>query len=596
MIRTLWRRKWLFVGILVSIPVAVYVISNLVPKTFEATTLIRVKAASADIPALGSGSLSTTETEALLFETERVAKEAAQELDRPASQGGSLIGSVRVAPVATSSGGVTELVQLTAQAETAVRAAAIANAYARAVDTVRSRQALRRIDRAVADLEAQEPAVKGDVGAEAELARQLQLLRSARLAAQDNTETIQAALPPDTPKSPHPRRNTALAALVALLFALGAVAGAERLDRRLRDSSELEPLLGAPLLSVIPRAAFPGAKPAPGPVREAFRTLAASLVYFNIDHPVTTVMVSSPTQGDGKTTVSVHLAVALAKDGQRVILVDGDLRHPQVAVRLGIEPSVGLVQVITGQVAVEDGLFDVGVGEGDEGRLQVLAAGDRPPNPGRLLGSARMGSLLQVLAAMADVVILDTPPILNVSDAVPLLDRVSGIVLVAKVGQTSRDALQRARQVLETAHGTLLGGVATGAAVAGLYGYGTDYYAAYAEADAKTGVKEGGSGRADDAVAAEILAVPEREAVADSEGDREEDADGTKDAPRPEATVSLSKAAFDELREVGISRTQARRIIRWREKHGDFAAVDELNEVPGFSKNFLAEIKEQLAP
>ena len=106
------------------------------------------------------------------------------------------------------------------------------------------------------------------------------------------------------PISPAPRRNTALAAVVSLLLALGAVVLRERLDRRVRDPNELEPLLGTPLLSVIPRAAFPGRRPAAGPVREAFRTLAASLVYFNIDRPLATVMISSPTKGDGKTTVT----------------------------------------------------------------------------------------------------------------------------------------------------------------------------------------------------------------------------------------------------------------------------------------------------
>lgn len=560
LLRALWRRKWLFLAVLFLIPGAVFAISSLVPKTFESTTLIRVKTPSLDIPALGSGSLSAVETEALLFETQTTAEEAAKELGLPASQAGSLIGSIRVAPVATSSGGVTELVQLTGQAEDARQAAAIANAYASAIDTVRSRQALRQIDRAVANLEAQQADAKDDLATEAELARQLQLLRSARLAARENTETIQPALPPDTPISPHPRRNTALAGLVALLLALGAVAGVERLDRRLRDSSELEPLLGAPLLSVIPRGAFPGAKPSPGPVREAFRTLAASLVYFNIDHPVTTVMVTSPTQGDGKTTVSVHLAVALAKDGARVILVDGDLRHPQVAIRLGIESSVGLAQVVSGQVAASDGLVDVGVGEGEEGRLQVLAAGDRPPNPGRLLGSDRMGRLLTELSSMADIVILDTPPILNVSDAVPLLERVSGIVFVAKVGQTSRDALKRARQVLETARGTLLGGVATGAAAAGLYGYGTDYYAAEPEPEPATGEPR----RADEAVAAEISAEPQEDEADVAEAAPEADPDALAEPERADVVAREDKRDEPEHEGSGIDQFNGGAIERLR--------------------------------
>ena len=284
---------------------------------------------------------------------------------------------------------------------------------------------------------------------------------------------MQKATPPSEPISPNPMRNTALAAVVSLLLALGSVVVIERLDRRLRNSDELEPLLDKPLLSVIPQAAFPGEPPAPGAVREAFRTLAASLVYFNIDRPLSTVMISSPTKGDGKTTVSVHLAAALAQDGQDVVLVDADMRHPQVAVRLGIDPPVGLSDVITWQSELRDALVEVDAGDG---RLRVLAAGSQPPNPSRLLSSQRMSTLLLTLSDEVDIVIVDTPPLLNVSDAVPLLEGVSGTVLVARVGATTRDALERVRQVIDTARGSVLGAVATGASGVGLYGYGDAYY------------------------------------------------------------------------------------------------------------------------
>ena len=113
-------------------------------------------------------------------------------------------------------------------------------------------------------------------------------------------------------------------------------------------------------------------------------------MYFNIDRQLGTVMVSSPTKGDGKTTVAVHLASALAKDGADVILVDGDLRHPQVAEWLGIEPSAGLTDVLTKQAELRDSL-DVEVGDW---LLRMLAAGSRPPNPARLLSdrSCRPGA------------------------------------------------------------------------------------------------------------------------------------------------------------------------------------------------------------
>ncbi|MDQ3571807.1 MAG: hypothetical protein M3383_02970, partial [Actinomycetota bacterium] len=268
LLRALWRRKFLFLGILLTIPIVVYVISTQIPKTFEATTLLRIKAPTIDLSTLAPGTISTLETEALLAETEQVAKEAAKELGLPPSGAASLRGSVRVEPVSAASGGVTELIQLTASAEQGPRAAEIANAYAKALDTVRSRQALRQIDRTIVNLQQQEIKAS-DVITLDERSRQLQALRAARAGAEENTETIQPAIAPEYPISPHPRRNAALAAFVSLLLALGAVSLVERVDRRLRDSDELEPLLGAPLLSVIPSGAFPGAKPSPGPVREA---------------------------------------------------------------------------------------------------------------------------------------------------------------------------------------------------------------------------------------------------------------------------------------------------------------------------------------
>jgi hypothetical protein len=132
-----------------------------------------------------------------------------------------------------------------------------------------------------------------------------------------------------------------------------------------------------------------------------------------------------------------------------------------------------VAEVLTEQASLREALVDVQVGDG---RLRALAAGRTPPNPTRLLGSLRMDAMLSELSEMAGIVVVDTAPLLNVSDAVPLLQLASGTVVVAKVGTTTRDALLRLRQVVETARGTLLGGVATGSRAAGLYGYGAEYY------------------------------------------------------------------------------------------------------------------------
>jgi capsular exopolysaccharide synthesis family protein len=187
------------------------------------------------------------------------------------------------------------------------------------------------------------------------------------------------------------------------------------------------------------------------------------------------VIVTSPMHGEGKTTVATNLAIALAQDERDVILVDGDLRRPQVMSRFGSGMQGGLDAVLLGERHLDDALLELEV-EGT-GRLRLLPGGATAPNPAVLLGSRRMRSLLGELSARTDIVVLDTPPILAVSDAIPLLDDVSGTVLVARVDYSSRDAVQRAAQVIEAAGGSLLGAVATGTTAGGLYGYEDYSYA-----------------------------------------------------------------------------------------------------------------------
>ena len=338
-IRALWRRKWLFLAIVISIPAAVYAISSLVTKTYEASATVKIQPVSADcardlsarspIPPRRRSSSSTPRRPGWHVKTGGAAVQRSVR-----KRHGEPI-------VSESTGTASSFYLLTAQSDSATGAADLANAYARAVNEVMTGQQKRQLERSIRRSGTavgfdDRPIGQGDDGA------QLQQLRGAAATQADAIETVERATPPDTPITPHPKRNTALAGLVAVLLGLGVVAILERFDRRIREPDELEPILGASLLSVIPGAAFPGAHPDPGAVREAFRTLAASLVYFNVERPLSEVLVVSPTRGDGKTTVATYLAIALARDGQNVALVDCDLRHPQVAVRLGVEPRAGL--------------------------------------------------------------------------------------------------------------------------------------------------------------------------------------------------------------------------------------------------------------
>jgi capsular polysaccharide biosynthesis protein len=250
-INALWRRRWLFLGIFVPIPVLVYVVSTQVLEKYETYSVISTSTPTSDVPGVASDAFSTIGAEALLVETDEVKDAAAEELG-----GGSIGGSVEAEPVTTSREATTGLVQITATAGSGERAAASANAYATPIDEVRTAELVDAIDRAIAKLRTTSD--EGDPAARTALAGQLQSLRVSRAAARDSTETVLPARAPTWTVSPSPRRNTMVAAVIALLLALGAVAVRERLDRRLHSSDDLEPLLETPLLAVIPGAAFPG--------------------------------------------------------------------------------------------------------------------------------------------------------------------------------------------------------------------------------------------------------------------------------------------------------------------------------------------------
>jgi capsular exopolysaccharide synthesis family protein len=494
----------LLLALIVLIPATVYGISSRLPKTYQASTTLQVQQTTVS-SSLFSGSpvliSSSLEGAARLIKTTAVADKAARKLNESPADAPSLLRDISINTSSTTGAENDEFLTITARANDPKRAADTANAFADAVSSTRTDQAEHEIDKTIATLSASATApapttttpttttpttttptttTPQDPAAAKELAQQLQQLRALKASQASTTQVVQPALPPGSASSPQPRRNTAVGLVFALLLAAGLVPVLDRMDRRLREAEEIDELLAAPTLGMIPGDAFPGGKPGPH-VREAFQTLRASLTYFNVDRSLSSVIITSPAHSEGKTTVAVNLAIALAQDERDVILVDGDLRRPQVARRVGADSRTGLDAVLVEDRALEDALEEMEVGGG---RLRVLSGGTSAPNPAVLLGSARMRSLIAQLSEQADMVVIDTPPILSVSDPIPLLERVSGTVLVARVDHTSRDALRRSEQVISAAGGTLLGVVATGTRAGGLYGYADyGYYEAVPEID-----------------------------------------------------------------------------------------------------------------
>jgi non-specific protein-tyrosine kinase len=467
----LWRYKWLILVIAILAPAASLYWTSRQPDVYNASALVQVEPQRLETYYTWSGTNQTwgelLESVARLTTTTRAAQVAARKLDPPRPPAASLAGSVSALP--DSSG----FVRITATDGNARRAAAIANAFAEAVRDLRAADARSRIVPAMAGIRraiAELP--PSDQVNRTQLQQQLQQLRVLARAAPDTTRIVESATTPGAPAAPRPIRSAVIAFILGTLAGIVLAFLLAMLDRRIRDPADLERLVGAPLLAVVPldskrRRHSPGGE-------EAFETLRASLTHFRADGHLMSVAVCSPVKGEGKTTVATNLARALVRARRSVILVDADMRNAQVATRLGTEARGGLADVLEGETSVEGALVQAMSSDGD---LRVLASGPYCPNPSVLLASSRMRSLLVVLHVMSDLVIIDTPPTLQVSDAIPLFDQVSGVVLVGRLGRTRRDAVRRMMSVVETAGGRVLGVVATTTKSARTYGYG--YYGGY---------------------------------------------------------------------------------------------------------------------
>jgi capsular exopolysaccharide synthesis family protein len=301
-----------------------------------------------------------------------------------------------------------------------------------------------------------------------------------------DAQIAREALVPTGPSSPKTSRNLALGLLMGLIMGLGLAFVLEHLDRRVRRPEELERIYRLPSLGAVPKSATlarsarekGGARAVLPPAEaEAFNLIRAHLRFFNVNRVLRTVIVASPAPGDGKSTIARHLAEAAARLGSRVLLLEGDLRHPTLARQLDIQSGPGLAEVLLGAVRMDEATqrvaLEVGSGGGGvERTLDVLSAGAvLPPNPAELLGSQAMDAVIEQTKSAYDLVVIDTPPLTAVSDAFPLLTKVDGVVIAGWVGRSRRDAAERLHQILADSGATLLGVIANGSRSGGQGSY-----------------------------------------------------------------------------------------------------------------------------
>lgn len=288
----------------------------------------------------------------------------------------------------------------------------------------------------------------------------LETIRLARLQNTPNVVQIEPASVPISPIRPRPITNTLLAGAVGLMLAVGTVFLIEYLDDTLKTPEDIERILGLPVIGYIADVQYLEdskekiyvAKEPRSPVSEAFRSLRTNLDFASVDKPLKTILVTSPSPNEGKTTIAVNLAVIIAQGGKRVTMLDADLRRPCVHRFYGISNRVGLTDLFKEELSIQK-VSHTWNGSKD---MTIITSGSLPPNPAELLGSEKMSRILGDLQNDVDTIVIDSPPCL-VADAQVLAAKVDGILLVVEPGQTHADAAQAALEQFNRAGARVLG-------------------------------------------------------------------------------------------------------------------------------------------
>jgi receptor protein-tyrosine kinase len=287
----------------------------------------------------------------------------------------------------------------------------------------------------------------------------------------------QRASIPEYPVVPKKKRNIALSVILGALLGIGLAVLRDRLDNTVKSQETVEEITGTGGVGYIPFDKDIVDHPAisfdndNSSTAEAFRKLRTNLQFLTVDHPPRVIVVTSSSPSEGKSTTSINIALALAEADNNVVLVDGDLRRPRLAKYLDVLGSVGVSTVLSGAAPLDEVLQQTKFP-----RLTVLAAGPTPPNPSELLGSLTAEKMLSELRAQFDYVIIDSAPVLAVTDGAILAAKSDGALVVVRAGKTRRDQLAHAIGMLNDVGATLLGAVLTMMPTRGSGAYSYNYY------------------------------------------------------------------------------------------------------------------------
>lgn len=488
-LRVLRRRCWWVAALSLLGLGASLIFSLTATRQYSATAQLLVQSAASLNLNSGSGQAFVTATE-VQTELQLVSNAQVQDVVR------KKLGSVP--PVSAAELGQTNVIAVTAVSPDPARAARVANTYAKAFVSWSTATAISSLATAENQLGHQISIIGRQIkrlpktsaqavalsNQQAVLKGQLAQLEVAGAMASTGLQLVTPAVTPTSPSSPKPLYDALLGLLAGLAVGVGAAFLRDSFDDTLASGESVEQIINAPVLATVPvvpswrkksrpmviSVTDPTSQPA-----EAYRSLRTSLQFAAQDRPLRSILVTSPNAGDGKTATAVNLAAVFAQAGARVVLVSGDLRRPGLSQIFAPSEHADLFSVLLGQQALEaavtpvpglDGLFTLGTRAADG-------------NPTELLAGPAMRDMLADLSRRFDLVLIDSPPVLPVADAIILSGYVDAVLLVAAAGQTRRAELRRTSQKLAQGGAPVVGAVLNKAGAQGEYGYYDGAYQPY---------------------------------------------------------------------------------------------------------------------
>lgn len=503
----IWRRKWLFfltVGLVTALAVAIPLIF-MTPK-FESSVQLLQRRIGVDKVFLGTAVFADVASQPerdiqtaadLVTSPEVIARVNDQLGDRLGGKSAdTLINASVVKEV--------DIMEITATDPDSVLAADVANTFAAEYIKWRTESDQSALTQARVPVENQINAIPESMRNSPSYQSLVDKLNSLKLAEAmqvGNLQVVKSAAPSLNPVSPKPVRNGAIGFITSIFLGVGLVIFLDRIDTKIRSVSEIVAITDKPILAMIPtepklNGSIVTVSHPKESCAEAYRLLKTNLGYVSPDDKARTIMVTSPGTGEGKSTTVANLAVTLARAGKSVTILEFDFRRPSLSKQLDLSGEIGVTNIIVGTHKLED-VFQVidakslaVAGEKSRGENTVrqnsssigikdiycVMSGPIPPNPGELAASDAASKIIDTVAGFSDYILVDTPPLCAVGDAVSLASRVDGMILVVRMAKTDKRAFTSSNDILRQVPCNLLGVVITDVDAGSDYGYGGGYY------------------------------------------------------------------------------------------------------------------------